>query len=90
MTAQTQLKDQAMQTTDKTPATAWEMSRSLLSGLEQTLEKAREEYAAIRAENPDKPYLGGGTRQLIEALIDTKRSLEPDLHKIAKSNDWDL
>jgi hypothetical protein len=67
----------------------WQKACSLLIGTRQVLAQLREEVAIIRAAHPGKPLNapGQGERMaLIEALMDTDKSLATDLWKISRSS----
>ena len=71
-----------------TQLSAWDMSRSVLAGLNQTITKAEVEYTAAVSNaqgNPRGPGVSTSA-QLLESLKETLRGLEPDLRQIARAS----
>ncbi|MEM9497268.1 MAG: hypothetical protein AAGA28_05050 [Pseudomonadota bacterium] len=71
---------------------AWDMARSILSGLEQARDRALEEYDAAHAVDPRNPYTAskGQTRDILELLQRARRDLEDDMNSAARMNGLEL
>ena len=74
----------------KDTLSAWEMARSILTGLQAAHDKAYAEYLAIHAENPSKPHLAQPKMILIEGLDEARKALDADMRQIARANQWEL
>lgn len=71
---------------------AWDMARSILSGLEQAKDRAWEEYNAAHAIDPRNPYTArkGQSRDILGILQHAHRNFEDELNSAARMNGLEL
>lgn len=71
---------------------SWRMSTSILVGLNKAIQAAQAEHAAIFEASGGDHFAPGlsSKQQIVEALIEAKKSLSPDLHRIARSSGYPL
>ena len=70
------------------PSDAWGMACAVLSAMEQTLEKAREEFREARIAAGGNPFGAGvgAKANLVETLENALRPLRHEMHLHAKAN----